>query len=260
LHGDISKYEKVLKLSKDYGIKVLHIGADILPKGGGILPQQKKFINGYLKEFYRQCSESGIQVLAFFGNDDIYSRKRYFKKYASLLDETPVEIDGYTFSAYGFCPDYPFGLKTACKLDRIGWKCPDAYLGPPVDIGPQGFEEIKDTDTYFKNKGTIESDLKALQGGSKAVVAIHCPPDGVDLDVCQDGRRVGSRAVYDWALNTQPKLILSGHIHESPTIGGKWMAYIGRTLVIQPGQQRTKTTYVILKIEDDKINIMKYDC
>ena len=262
LHGDIPKYEKAYKACKEHDVKILHLGADLLPKGGGILHEQKRFINGYLKEFYRKCTEDGIQVLAFFGNDDLYTRKKYFRKYASLLDEAPVIIDGYTFSAYPYVLDYPFGLKSACKRDREGWKCPEPYLGRPIDVGDKGFEEITDIDSYFKAKGTIEDDLKALKGGPKAVVAIHCPPEGVNLDVCQDGRRVGSKAVYDFIEREQPLCVLSGHIHESPECSGEWKATIGKTLVIQPGQyQISDLSYVIVEIENDiKVNAFKCSC
>jgi len=90
LHGNQRKYDDVYQYAYDNGIDLIHIGADILPKGPEILKEQKAFIRNYLKEFYLKCSESGIKVLAFFGNDDIYTRKRYLLEYASLLDETPV--------------------------------------------------------------------------------------------------------------------------------------------------------------------------
>ena len=261
LHGDTGKYTEVLQRCKDYGIKILHLGSDLLPKGSGILGMQKKFINGYLKEFYRECTAAGITLLAFFGNDDIYSRKKYFKKYSTLLDENPVELSGYTFSAYGYVPDYPFTMKTACKTDHDGWQCPDEYLGDPVEVTATGeFEEILDIKTYFKNKGTIENDLKALQGGSKAIVAIHCPPQGVNLDVCHNGRRVGSKAIYDWTLKNQPLCLLTGHIHESPKMTGIWQSYIKDTLVIQPGQfEHDKVSYVIVEIDQDKVTSFKFD-
>ena len=117
LHGSIPMYETILDRALKENIKLIHLGADILPKGSGILEIQKKFVNGYLKSWYAKCLEKGIQVLAFFGNDDIYTRKKYFKKYGALLDETSVSIEGYEFKAYPYVQDYPFGLKTACKWD-----------------------------------------------------------------------------------------------------------------------------------------------
>jgi len=132
LHGDTQKYEDVLEFAKEHEIKLIHLGADILPKGPALLKIQKKFVKGYLKHFYARCQYEGIKVLACFGNDDVYTRKKYFREYADLLDEEPYERDGYVFKAYPYVLDYPFGLKTACKLDHALWERP-GYIGIPCD-------------------------------------------------------------------------------------------------------------------------------
>ena len=237
LHGSIPKYLTIQKFAQEQKIDLIHLGADLLPKGSGILKEQKKFINGFLKDFYETCKKQNIDVLASFGNDDIYSRKPYFKKYATLLDEVPYQKNGYEFKAYGFVPDYPFGLKTACKLDYNGWVCPDPYISRPVDCGPTGdLIEIPDVKKYFAEKGTIEDDLKKIQAANNTIMAIHVPPYYSDLDVCVGGRRVGSKSVYDWIKKQQPLLCLSGHIHENYSVTKVWQNKIGKTLVIQPGQ------------------------
>lgn len=217
--------------------------------------QQKKFINGYLKEFYERCHKQGIDVIASFGNDDLYSRKKYFLKYADLLDVTPYVKDGYTFKAYPFCCDYPFGLKTACKYDYNGWK-PESYISKPIDVDEQGFYEIKDVEEYFRKKNTIEEDLKTFRVEPKTVMSIHQPPYSLGLDVCLGGRRVGSKAVYEFIERNQVDcpLVLSGHIHESPGISGIWKAKIGNTLIIQPGQDLVRTTMVYIEITDQDIS------
>jgi len=114
-----------------------------------------------------------------FGNDDIYTRKKYFREYGSLLDEQPTTIGDYTFLGYPFVPDYPWGLKTACKLDHPGWELQKPYLGQAVDVDDsKGIVPIGDVKGYFRKKGTIEEDLKKLPGGEKSIVSIHCPPQG----------------------------------------------------------------------------------
>lgn len=251
-HGDISKYDDVLCFAVEHNIKLIHLGGDLLPKGPHIYEIQKKFVNGYLKVFYDNCKNQSIDVLAFFGNDDCYPRKKYFRKYANLLDEIPFEKDGYEFKAYGFVPDYPFGLKTGVKIDYPGWKCPEAYINTPVDFTDQGIVQIKDIEGYLLKKGNIEDDLKDIQVNNKTIMAIHCPPWSVDLDVCYHGRRVGSKSVYDFIKAKKPLLTLCGHIHESPKVTGVWKTYIGDTLVIQPGQLEDKTTLVVIEI-DNKI-------
>lgn len=255
-HGSVRHYDDILNFALEQNIKIIHLGSDILPKGYDILKRQKKFINSYLQDFYLKCSKNDIKVMAFFGNDDIYSRKKYFNKFASLLDENPVEIDGYEFKAYGYVQDYPFSLKTACKLDYNNWVFPEKYLGPPVDIDPYTGELQKIEENiadYFIRKGTIENDLKTIRVSDKTIMAIHQPPYSINLDVCQGGRRVGSKAVYDWIKTEQPKLVLCGHIHESYSITGVWKEYIDKTLVLQPGQRENASVFSLVEISDDTI-------
>jgi len=277
LHGDEAKYATLLRYARKLDIKLIHLGADILPKGSGLLKIQKKFVNGFLKRFYAECQAEGIKLLAFFGNDDAYTRKRYFRAYGDLLDEKPYEQDGYRFTAYGYVPDYPFGLKTACKWDSKDWRCPERYTGSPVEVGPDGFEDIDDLVIYFAAKGTIEDDLKSMKGGPKSIVSIHCPPDGLGLDVVPTNksvllfdaaspryvetvkdRRVGSAAVHEWIRKKEPRLVLCGHIHESPEATGVWKAQVGQTLVIQPGQERRKTVFVAIEIDDEHIHAERF--
>lgn len=252
LHGDVVKYNDVLSYAVRNDIKIVHLGADLLPKGSGILSEQKKFVKGFLKDYYADAAEEGITLLAFWGNDDLYTRKKYFLEYASLLDENPVEIHGFRFIAYPYVPDYPFGLKTGCKLDSPGWEIPERYISTPVEIGEKGFQEIKDVAGYFKQKGTIEEDLAEIDGGVGVIAAIHCPPTKLGLDVCYGHRRVGSRAVYNWIEQKQPRVVLCGHIHESPKVSGMWRAQIGKSVVVQPGQNDPLGNAVMVYIKIDK--------
>jgi Icc-related predicted phosphoesterase len=253
LHGDVTKYEAVYNFAIEHDVKLIHLGADLLPKKSGMAQEQKKFVRVYLKDFYNRCFAKGITVLAFFGNDDLYTRKSYFKKYASLLDETSYNDSGYEFKAYQYVQDCPFGLKTACKLDFPGWKLSEPYLSDPVEYTDKGWEVIKDVEKYFENKGTIEGDLHSINATNKTIMAIHQPPISLNLDVCIGGRRVGSKAVYDWIEKTQPKLVLCGHIHENHSVTGVWKANIGETVVIQPGQKIGSTTVVMITLNDEDV-------
>lgn len=274
LHGKISSYETILRVALAKNLSLIHLGADFLPKGSNILDIQKDFIKKYLSTFYARCKSHGIEVLAFFGNDDIYTRKKYFKKFGTLLDEVPFLKEGYEFKAYPYVQDYPFGLKTACKWDSVGWQCPDAYIGAPVDFTEQGqIFPITDPVSYFANKGTIKDDLKKISANQKTVIAIHQPPDGLDLDVCrpiisnkqnkhwtwasEKIRKVGSKAVHDWIKKRQPLLVLCGHIHENYAATNVWKAAVGKTTVIQPGQCfwiEDKTRYVLITLEENSVN------
>jgi len=148
-------------------------------------------------------------------------------------------------------PDYPFLLKTACKLDYRGWKRPKYLEGQPVYINKnRRLCAIFLIEEYFRNKSTIEEDLQEITGGDNCIISIHCPPYGLDLDVCKDGRRVGSASVYKWIEKEQPLLVLCGHIHESFEMSKIWKNTIGKTVIIQPGQSREKTHLVEIDIDE----------
>jgi len=289
LHGSEEKYATVLIHALENGIDLIHLGADILPKGPDLLSIQKKFIKGFLKKFYEKCASSGIKILASFGNDDVYTRKKYFLEYGELLDKTPFVKDGYEFSAYSFVPDYPFPLKTACKLDSKEWVMKQPFLGKPIDVDEKGVYEIKDPE-YFTKKGTIADDLETINPSPLSIMSIHCPPVKLGLDVCinyvcsensglppkfvffcdklkrcnsckslkQKQIKVGSEAIYQWILRRQPLLILSGHIHESHHVTGKWRGKIGGTTVIQPGQLKP-TTLVTIEINGKDVKATRVE-
>jgi Icc-related predicted phosphoesterase len=260
LHGHTDKYDAILSFALEEKINLIHLGSDLLPKGSNLIKTQKDFIKHFLKDFYQRALKNNIQLLAFFGNDDIYTNKKYFNEYGTLLDEWPVEIQSFKFKAYPYVCDYPFGLKTACKLDSRNWDRP--FCHRPVEVSSKGFEDINEPDKYFAEKTTIEEDLKKLTVLSdNEIWAFHMPPSSVDLDVCgtmlSPGRfvnlkRVGSSSVLKWVEREQPLLVMCGHIHESFDVTGTWRTTIGKTLVIQPGQM-FKTRFVLIEIEEQNL-------
>ena len=81
---------------------------------------------------------------------------------------------------------------------------------------------------------------------------VHQPPSGLGLDICGDGRQVGSPTVREFIQSHQPLLGCSGHIHESPyQPGGKWMARVGATIWVQPGQVGPRLHYASVEIDRD---------
>ena len=85
---------------------------------------------------------------------------------------------------------------------------------------------------------------------NNTVYIFHNPPANLDLDVCHDGRKVGSKAEYVFLKENQPKLSLHGHIHESPDISGKWYSQLGKTTCIQPGQSNQHENHLIYALID----------
>jgi Icc-related predicted phosphoesterase len=116
---------------------------------------------------------------------------------------------------------------------------------------PGGLKEIADWFAYARALPTLADELERLvrpKDMDRAVYVIHMPPHNLGLDECRPGPRVGSKAVYDFLSEHQPRLSLHGHIHESPQVSGRWHARLGDTLCIQPGQLEP-FTYVVIDLE-----------
>lgn len=256
LHGDPHKYETVLAYAIEHGYTLIHLGADLLPKGSGLYNIQKKFVRGYLKEWHNRAQEKGILVLSFFGNDDLYPLKEdHRSRIGSLLDDCRyIDADsGWTYKAYGWVPVHPFGLLNGCKLDNNNSLAMlPTFYNRPADMLHRGvIETIPNWQDHLLRRGTIEEDMKNLTADEKTVMAIHGPPVNMGLDICADGRQVGSKSIRDWIERTAPGLVLCGHIHESPWRSEVWKsrAHNG-TMVIQPGQHQEYTVLVEVDLDD----------
>jgi Icc-related predicted phosphoesterase len=87
---------------------------------------------------------------------------------------------------------------------------------------------------------------------ARSIWMVHQPPTGLGMDICGDGRQVGSPTVLKLIEDNQPLLGCSGHIHESPyQAGGQWLAQVGRTTWVQPGQMGHRLHAVSLEITPD---------
>jgi len=101
---------------------------------------------------------------------------------------------------------------------------------------------------------TLEEELEQLERPAdmkKTVYVMHMPPANLGLDVCLNGEKVGSEAIYQFIKKNQPRLTVHGHIHESPEMSGKWKARLGRTLCVQPGQygHMEDLVYAVIDVE-----------
>lgn len=221
----------------------------------GALHKQRTFISRYLDDYFSRFNSKKIYYLSCPGNDDL-------KIFDSLYDETcgkypfvknlalrKIEIRGYEFIGMNLVTDYPFQLKDRCRMDTDIFVFPIQY-GKGVLSVEGGLKPFDDWFSYARTLPTIEEELDRLvrpKNMRKCVYIIHMPPSRLGLDVCSDGREVGSGAVYTFFETHQPLLSLHGHIHESPVMSGKWFSKIGDTTCIQPGQL-DDFTYVLIDL------------
>lgn len=81
-----------------------------------------------------------------------------------------------------------------------------------------------------------EDECSAFAGipeGTDIIVS-HCPPLGV-LDTAADGTHIGSAALYDKIVEVRPKLVICGHVHESPgkaMVGDTWVYNVAQSWAV----------------------------
>ena len=174
------------------------------------------------------------------------------------LNQRVHRESGLVFCGMNKVRDYPFGYKHYCVPDEDWVADPIQYCGEGITFDERGEEQaIPNLRRYLLAKRSILellADLKTqLQPGEmgRSVWMVHQPPAMLGMDICGDGRQVGSPALLHFIEKNQPLLGCSGHIHESPhQPGGRWMAKIGNTTWLQPGQVYDRLHYVTLDITD----------
>ncbi|MFX0097376.1 MAG: metallophosphoesterase [Candidatus Hodarchaeota archaeon] len=260
LHGHEWKYEACWNTTKKYRPEVVVNGGDMLPKGGDLLAWQGEFIRDYLHDYFERFNSNGIHYLCYLGNDDLGIHDALFNE---ICNEYPfvynfaqrrIEIDVFEFIGMNYVVDYEFQLKDRCRMDTKDYEF-RKQLGTPLMSRPNGWLEIHDWFSYARNLPTIEDELKRLtkpKNISNTIYVIHMPPYMRGLDVSYHGKDVGSKAVYEFILENQPKLSLHGHIHESPEMTGRWLTKIGNTVSIQPGQPKNAFVYVEIDLTEMK--------
>lgn len=263
LHGSRWKYERLFEAAQSFKADVVINGGDMLPKERDLF-RQGEFITNYLDNHLARFDSAGIYYLCYLGNDDLIIFDRLFEKtcakYAFVvsLAQRKYEIGGYEFVGMNWVADYPFRLKDRCRKDTDDYVFEEQF-GTGLLSTPEGWHELDDWFSYVDGLPTLEDELNRLvRPGNLAssVYVIHMPPSKLGLDKCRDGAEVGSRAVYDFLRNHQPMFSLHGHIHESPEGSGRWLAQLGDTICIQPGQLN-EFTYVTIDLSTMKFERMK---
>ncbi len=242
LHGDKWKYEQMYKASKGKKVDVAINGGDMFPSDWDPF-RQDKFISGFLENYFKEFEKSKIYYLSMPGNDDLKVFDKLFEntlkqlKYVYSIARKKKKIGDYEFIGMNLVADYPFLLKDRCRRDTDKYRLKEDRMKGVVST-KKGFKYIN----WMKRASelpTLDEELKKLpvpKDTRKAIYIIHMPPVRLGLDHCLTGDRVGSKAVYNFIKEKQPRFSLHGHIHESPYVSEKWTAKLGKTVCIQPGQ------------------------
>lgn len=265
IHGDENKYNEILKTAKRNRIKYIVLGGDILPKRGGPREEiQPAFIDGFLSNFLNELKNSNIELIFIMGNDDleIFDDKieKICREFNNIhnIDRKEFKIEDCSFIGLSNVLDNPFRYKNRVVIEE------------GLEMEPQRSERIwinkgKDVITveewkeYRKTKlekmENILKELPTMDNSKKTIFVFHDPPYGVGLDECAIGHKAGSKAILEFIKDSGAYMSLHGHIHESPSISGKWYTKVGNTICIQPGQTELgeeKMMWMIIDTDRDK--------
>ncbi len=253
LHQSRGKWEALIESAERERPAFILVAGDILPKDGGI-SRQREFFPQLRKMLQAIQDRTAARVLLFLANDDGHFLEPLIDELAA--DGLCVNLNQRVHRESGLVWDYPFGYKHYCVPDEEWVADPVQFCNPAITFDDRGNEiEIPDLRRYLQNKRSILRHLEDLKAQlqpdemARSVWMVHQPPARLGMDICGDGRKVGSPTLTRFIQENQPLLGCSGHIHESPhQPGGRWKTNIGRTLWVQPGQVDRRLHYVTLDI------------
>jgi len=150
----------------------------------------------------------------------------------------------HKIAGYGFVNLFPFATKD--------WEKPEFEM-----VQREGIRTVP------VERTTMSEDLAALKmlfDPKKTVYVLHAPPFDSLLDMIYGESHVGSKAIRQFIEETQPRLTLHGHIHESSEVSGSFADRIGRTICLNPGANpyADKARFLLLDLDDlKKIKILE---
>ena len=260
LHQMIGKWDDLVKVVEHERPRFVLITGDLLPKDGGH-EAQKEFFPKLARHLQRMKEATALTVYLYLGNDDYHILEPLLndlerQELCINLNGRVHREEGLIFCGMNKVRDYPFGYKHWCAPDDNYIKCPEQFCGEGLTLDERGnFMPLDNLLDYLSAKPSLGEELervkKQLHPGEmeRSIWMIHQPPSSLGMDICGDGRQVGSPTVSKFIRKNQPLLGCSGHIHESPyQPGGRWVNRIGRTIWIQTGQMDYRLHAVSLEL------------
>ncbi len=264
LHGSKYRYDKLFGEILSAKPEAVFIGGDILPS---IYRHEnpESFYNSVILEGFRSLKKKlkGFypQIFLILGNDDgkvfeddiLDAQKEGLWEY---MHNRRSDFKGRKIFGYSFIPPTPFLLKDWEKYDV-------SRFTDPGCISPEEGRMSYDIEPNIVKYSTIRKDLDLLFGNeniSDSVILFHSPPYKTNLDRADlDGRyfdsapldvNVGSIAIREFIEERQPYLTLHGHIHESPSLTGRWKDRIGSTEMFSAAHDGKELALVLFDLDD----------
>lgn len=242
LHGQGELYEQVVAVAVEHRPAAVLIGGDLGPHATGApgVRHQRVFLEGFLVEFARRLREAspGVELGLLMGNDDWAANSDVLERHHGTLWHAlhgrVATLHGQPVAGLSYVPITPFTIKD--------WECWEDGLDetPPRATGwrsgPDGVREYTfDASDRSPTLAEALAELAALTPADETIHVLHSPPRDTACDRIASGH-VGSRAIRAYVEARRPKLVLSGHIHESPRLSGAWRDTVNGATVVNPGQ------------------------
>jgi Icc-related predicted phosphoesterase len=243
LHGHGVLYEQTLALVAARGARAVILGGDLGPHAGGAegVRTQRVFLQGFLVEFARRLREAspGVTLLLLMGNDDWSANLDCLEAHHGdlwqMIHGRAVSVDGVAVAGLSWVPITPFALKDWERWEDGEEETPartEGWISRNGGVEPCRFDASQRAPTIA---GAL-AELVQQTAPPDTVFVLHSPPHGTRCDMIAPGQHVGSRAIRSFVERHAPRLVLSGHIHESPRVSGAWRDRIGPSEVVNPGQ------------------------
>ncbi len=243
LHGNLDRYEALFAEIENDPPDVLCFAGDLLP--GWHSPWNgDDFIIDYigkrLEDLRSKFPDRFPLIFAILGNDDPRINessmqeleKRGIWKYIHFTHDKQRSFDLF---GYSYVPPTPFRLKDWERYDV-------SRFVDPGCVSPEEGSRTVEVNPIDVRYGTIRDDLAKLTKDfepDRAVMLFHSPPyktrldraalDGMMIDYAPLDIHVGSIAIKEFIIKSQPRITFHGHVHESSRLTGHWREKIGTT-------------------------------
>ena len=243
LHGQGELYEQVVTLAAEHRPGAVLLGGDLAPHAAGPagLRHQRVFLEGFLVEFARRLREAApdAELLLLMGNDDWAANHDVLDRFDGTLWRSlharALVVQDVWVAGLSWVPITPFSIKDWERWEDGEPESP-ARLHGWLSAGEAMREFRFDPEQRSPTIADSLRELAALSPPADTVYVLHSPPKDTACDVLATRQHVGSRAIRRFVDVEQPRLVLSGHIHESPRMSGAWRDQVGRTPIVNPGQ------------------------
>jgi Icc-related predicted phosphoesterase len=257
LHGHEGLYLEFFETAWRLRARAAILGGDLAPHAD--VAAQRRFYSEFVVPLVREyLTKPGAADLYYIaGNDD-------WKASLSVVEEARIErlryihgcavpfLESTWIAGLASVPITPFGMK---DWDR--WE-----EGLSAAARMEGFRsEPEGGLRAFTFKGrerqeSLAAELEAIERvlppeGTPLICVFHGPPYGTALDQIARGVHVGSRETRKFLERRRPLLGLHGHIHESPSVSGRFADRVGPTICVNAGQRMGSALHAVWFSLDD---------